>query len=257
MISEAPSRQVKSVRTAFRLITIMQDREGVTMSELAEELDLAKSTVHNYLRTLKSLGYVVDDEGTYRLGLRFLTHGMAARNSLTLREVVTPVLEEVAAELSQPTWWIVEEFGRGIFVNRRGLTANTREIYGRIGKRSFLHTHAPGKAILAQLPASYVSDVLDYHGLPTHTEKTIIDAETLLSELETIRQQGYAVSDGEAALGIQSVGVAFEGAAGHTHALGVFGYSHDFSEMRQQRDIQSVLQGAAGDIQRAAEGVSE
>lgn len=257
MISEPPSRHVKSVRTAFQLIGIMQDREGVTMSDLAGEMDLAKSTVHNYLRTLKSLGYVVDDDGTYRLGLRFLTHGMAAKNSLTLREVVVPALEEVSAELSQSTWWVVEEFGRGIFVDRRGPSDDQREIYGRIGKRSFLHTHAPGKAILAQVPATYVSDVLDYHGLPTHTTKTTTDADSLLDELETIRQQGYAVSDGEAALGVQSVGVAFDGPYGYTHALGVFGYSHDFTDVRQQRDIPSVLQEAAADIQQTASGVSQ
>jgi len=256
MIGDTSSRQVQSIHTGFQIVQHLQNRDGATMNELAEELDIAKSTVHNYLQTLKSLGYIVEREGRYRLGLRFLTHGMAAKNSLTIKEFVTDVLSQTATQLSLPTWWIIEEFGRGIFVDRQ--TPNGQNVvYGRIGKRSFLHTHALGKAILAQLSEDYVSQIIDYHGLPTYTRETTTDADKLRKELARIRDAGYAVSEGEAALGVRSVGVGFEGAYGYTHAIGVFGYSHNFTGATHDRDIHTILQETARTIKQSAEQAGE
>jgi DNA-binding IclR family transcriptional regulator len=249
MIPNSSTRQVQSVRTAFRIIALLQDMDGVTMNELASQLDLAKSTVHNYLGTLQSLGYAVERDGTYRLGLRFLTHGMAARSGLGLRDAVEYILPQVSRDLSQSMWWVVEELGRGIFVEK-ATPDSSQPTYGRVGKRSYLHTHAPGKAILAQLPREYVEEIVAYHGLPVYTKETTTDPDALQAELADIRDQGYAVSDGEAALGIRSVGVAFEGPYGYTHGLGIFGYSHDFSASTDQ-DIPGVLERAVDDIKQS------
>lgn len=250
MIGEQPARQVQSVDTAFSLVQQLQDLDGATTNKLAQELDIAKSTVHNYLQTLKSLGYVVEESGTYRLGLRFLTHGMAARNSLRVKDIVTSALSTAATELSMPTWWVVEEFGRGIFVDRRTPTDET-VIYGRVGKRSYLHAHAPGKAILAHLTEDYRSQILNHHGLPEYTRETITDTEELATELERIRERGYAVDEGEAALGVKSVGVSFQDSCNYTHAIGVFGYSHNLTGGGHDRDVPTVLRETVQTIEEA------
>lgn len=252
MISDTPTREVQSVRTAFRILTTVQERDGATLKELADQLDIAKSTVHNYLGTLQSLGYVVENGGQYRLGLRLLTHGMAAKNSIEVGDSVVHALPAVATELSRPAWWIVEELGRGLFVEK-AVPDDGEETYGRVGKRSYLHTHAPGKAILAHLSEEYVEGIVEHHGLPTLTTETTTDRDGLLAELETVREQGYAVSEGEAALGVQSVGVAFE-VDDTVHAIGVFGYSHDLSRNALEQDIPSLLRSVVDDIEASLGG---
>jgi IclR family acetate operon transcriptional repressor len=251
MIRESSTRQVKSVRTGFRIIGILQNHDGAGLDELQRRLDLAKSTVHNYLATLESMGYVVERDGTYHLGLRFLTHGMAAKNRLRIRAAIDDALPGLAVTAGQPAWWITEEHGRGLFVES-AVREDGTTAYGRVGKRSYLHTHAPGKAILATLPETYVDDIVDYHGLPAHTKRTITDRGTLAEELARIRDRGYAVGDGEAALGIRSVGAAFEGPAGNDHAVGVFGYSHDLATP-PDRELTSALDRAVDGIRAAAE----
>lgn len=253
MLSESPTREVQSVRTAFRIIGTVQKRDGATLHELAGQLDLAKSTVHNYLGTLQSLGYVAERDGSYRLGLRFLTHGMAARNSIDGGTAVGNALSVVAEELSQPAWWLVEEFGRGFFVEK-AVPGEGTEIYGRVGKRSYLHAHAPGKAILAQVPEAYLEEIIDVHGLPVLTTKTTTAPSKLRAELESVRDRGYAVSEGETVLGVQSVGVAFETPDGNAHAIGAFGYSHDFSRNNLEQDVPSVLRDAVAEITRSFGG---
>lgn len=254
MIPRSPARQVQSVRTAFRIVAHLQDMDGVTMNQLSDQLDLAKSTVHNYLATLQSLGYVVERDGAYHLGLRFLTHGMAARSGYPLRDAVAYRLGTVARSVDQTTWWLTEELGRGLFLDV-SRPEGAEALFGRVGKRSYLHTHAPGKAMLATCSEDTVRELVEYHGLPVHTHETITDVETLLAELRSIADQGYAVSDGEAALGIKSVGVAFEGPAETIHGLGVFGHSHDFSSSADQ-DIPETLVAAARELGTVRGGVS-
>lgn len=243
MLAEPASRQVQSVHTAFRIVDLIQNLDGAKLNELADDLDLAKSTVHNYLGTLQALGYVVERDGHYRLGLRFLSNGVAARKGLRLGAPVSQTLPAVSRELSLPVWWIAEEQGRGIFVERES-PDDADPIYGRVGKRSYLHTHAPGKAILARWQPEAVHDLVDLEGLPAQTRETITDVADLMQELERIGERGYARCSGQAALGIRSIGVGFAGPAGGHHALGVFGLTHEFGG-NTEADVSETLRDAA------------
>lgn len=231
MLANSPARQVKSVRTSIELINRLQALGGATPAQLTEELDLSKSSVHNHLATLEMEGYVVNDDGIYRLGLRFLTHGAAAKSMAGIEGPIGTTLDAVADELSQPTWWVTEEAGRGYFIES-AIPEGSNNVYGSVGKRSYLHTHALGKAVLAMAPDEYVRQVADHHGLPEQTRRTTTDVETLLSELGTVRDRGYAISEGEAVLGVLSVGVGFHDAGDRRHAIGAFGHVQNFAGNR-------------------------
>lgn len=241
MRPDRSARRVQSVETAFQILSVIQDFGDITLGELAERTDIAKSTVHNHLATLHAMGYVVKRNGHYRLGLRLLTHGEAAREARPERNAIEGPLEAAADAIELPVWWITEEVGRGIFAARAGPDLDTEE-YGRIGKRSYLHAHAPGKAILAALSDEAVAWIIDEHGLPAYTTETVTDEATLRGELAQIREQGYAHASGEAAIGVQSVGVAFETPSNQVHAFGVFGYSHHFSGGRSVDRVVNMLE---------------
>jgi DNA-binding IclR family transcriptional regulator len=227
MLGNTPSRQINSVRTAFELLNRLQALGGATSAQLAEELPLSRSSVHNYLATLEMDGYVVNDDGTYRLGLRFLTHGEAAKSMVRVESPVVETLEAVAEEVSQPTWYVTEEYGRGYFVEK-AVPEAASPLYGSVGKRSYLHTHAPGKAILALAADKYVERIAEHHGLPEHTRKTTTDLDELRADLAEVCERGFAVSEGETLLGILSVGVAYRDGDDRLHAIGVFGHSRNF-----------------------------
>lgn len=248
MLANIPARQVKSVRTSIQLINRLQALGGATPAQLTEELNLSKSSVHNHLATLEMEGYVVNNDGTYRLGLRFLTHGAAAKNMVEIKGPIGSTMETVADELSQPTWWVTEEAGRGYFINSI-VPEGSNDVYGSVGKRSYLHTHGLGKAILAMAPDEYVHQVADHHGLPQQTRQTTTDIETLVSELEAVRERGYAISEGEAVLGVLSVGVGFHDSGDRWHAIGIFGHVRNFAGNRAE-NVGERLADAVRDIER-------
>ena len=87
------------------------DRPLIGVSELSRELELSRSTAHRYIATLAQLGYLKQDPDTkrYRLGPKVLDLGFSAINSMDLREISAPHLQE----LSDESWGIDNVVVRG------------------------------------------------------------------------------------------------------------------------------------------------
>ena len=167
------------MRTAFRIVDVLQDMDGVTMNELATQLDLAKSTVHNYLGTLHQQGYLVKSGEQYRIGLRFLSLGGHAAANQPGYQLLRTKVNQVANETHERAQCIVEEDGKGFYIyEMTGSDAVRTDV--QVGKQVHLHTISAGKAILAHLPDARVEKILDYWGLPERTEHTITSRDELL-----------------------------------------------------------------------------
>jgi DNA-binding IclR family transcriptional regulator len=197
---------IKSSKTSFRIIQLIQEHNGAKLSEVSEKIDKSKSSVHNHLDTLCEMGYVTKAGSKYDIGLRFLEHGIYARQQRPLYEVAKPELEKLAEETGELVNLLVEEHGKGIYLARmRGENAVNVDV--QTGTQVYLHGTALGKAILAFLSDSEVDWILDRHGMPQLTETTITDREELNEELEQVRERGMAFDDEERLAGMQCVAV--------------------------------------------------
>ncbi|WP_440767171.1 helix-turn-helix domain-containing protein [Natronorubrum sp. DTA7] len=70
----------------------MKETDVAGVTELADRLGLAKSTVHNHLLSLERHRYVVNEGGQYRLGLEFFNTGSTfaiSTRSITPRKTVS------------------------------------------------------------------------------------------------------------------------------------------------------------------------
>ena len=200
------SSTVKTAQTTLEILEVLKERNGATVSELTKMFDLSKSSVHNYLTTLEQDGYVTKEGDTYYVGLRFLSLGGAARRREQIYDIAKEHVREIADETGELANLLVEERGRGIYVYRaHGENAVMTDSY--IGHRVYLHNTALGNAILAHLPRDQVSEILDKHGMPTATEKTITDREELFDKLEYIREEGHAFDDETRLKGLRCVAV--------------------------------------------------
>jgi DNA-binding IclR family transcriptional regulator len=178
--------------------------KGAGVTELSVHLGLAKSTVHNHVKTLEERQYLVESDGEYHLSLRFLDLGIYAKERLPIVSCINDPLNHLAESTGEATWVVVEH--NGYAVNIDGVKGEHGiETLERIGMRTHLHYHAAGKAILAFLQDERVEEIIDCHGLPKATENTITERDKLLDELETIRRQEFALNDGEAIEGLRSI----------------------------------------------------
>ena len=192
---------LRTVRRAFEILHLLRDRGTLGVSAVADRLELPKSTVHDYLRTLRELGYVVNDAGTYRLGLRLLELGGQTKHRNRLFQVARPELERAAETTGEVVSLNVEERGEFVVLHAAfGENALRLGIYP--GLRIPLHTHAAGKVLLAGFDADRVDRIVDRHGLPARKDYTITTRDDLDAELDAIADRGYAVDRNEQVVGM-------------------------------------------------------
>lgn len=197
---DAEARTVKATETSLAIIDYLQETDGARLSEIAQKLGCANSTVYHHLTTLMNQGYVVREDETYHIGLEFLQVGGYARDRTTVNRLSQTFVESLAEKTGEQAQFIVEENGRGYHV----YTApgeHATPIDTRPGKRIYLHANSSGKSILAHYPTERVEAILDRWGLPTITEYTITDRDAFFDELERVREQGYAYNREEHVLG--------------------------------------------------------
>lgn len=195
---------IKAAKVSFDVIEALREREGAGVSELATALEMPTSTIHDHLRTLEQQGYLVKEDGEYRVGARFLELGEQARSRKKVYGIARPEVDSLAEETGEHANLLIEEHGLGVFLYKaRGADAVNLDTHA--GMRVLLQTTALGKTILAYRPREEVEAILDEHGLPEITPNTVTDRAALLDELETIRERGYALDDEERVQGMRCV----------------------------------------------------
>lgn len=199
-----PTRTVKTADTLLGVVNHLQRLDGAGVTELAQHLELAKSTVHDHLVTLKEHGYVVKRGGKYHLGLRFLDHGTYAREQLAVADEIRPVIRRLADDTEETVWFATEEQDELVYlfqsVGERGV-----DLICRPGTRVPIHTTAAGKTILANYSNDRIREIAEQRRLERVTPNTVTEVEALLEELKEIREEGIATTRGEAYLGVTSV----------------------------------------------------
>ncbi|MCU4742592.1 IclR family transcriptional regulator [Halobacteria archaeon AArc-m2/3/4] len=195
---------VKAARNTLRIVEALTELDGAGITELSRELDLNKSSVHNYLSTLEEEEYVWKDGTEYHVGLRFFEVGAHARHRRLLYKVGQPEARKLAQQTGERANILTEEHGRGFYLcKEKGDQAV--QVDAHVGSRVHLHNTALGKVILAYMPRERVEMIVDRHGLPQTTTNTIGNREELFDELETIREREVAYDREERLNGIQCV----------------------------------------------------
>ncbi len=241
---------LSTVHRAFEVVDVLRDLEGARVTEVAEALDVAPSTAHKYLATLFEERCVVKEGDEYHVGLEFLDIGTYAKYRKQDYRYCTRKVSEIAEETGERVQFVVEEHGLGIYLDTEAADENAVMIDRRDGVHRHLHATAAGKVILAMLPDHRVREILDQHGMPAETERTVTDRETLLEELERIESEGIAYNDEESVEGLRAVGVPVFRPDGRI--LGAFSLSAPSNRMKGSRfreEVPNVLLGHANEIE--------
>lgn len=209
MAENRSPRRIQSVRQAFEIIEALRDGNGLTLTEVAETVDLSVGTLHTYLATMEEMGYVRSVDGEYRVGLNMVQLGKYVQTHSELYQAAKSELVELAEERGKVSHLLVQSNGRGITLYERfGPDTVAEELYTTANgyPRQNLHSSSAGKAVLAHLPEDRREEILEDYDYPAWTPATITDEATLREELEQICEQGYAVNDEEQIEGVRAVG---------------------------------------------------
>lgn len=249
MPSESQHRPVETVETAFDIVDVLKRTDGAGITDIADELDLAKSTVHRHVKTLESRGLLVREGDVYRISTWFLDYGIHVRNRHRLYDVARPKVDELAAETNEKVWCVIEEHGMGVHIyGAEG--RHSVKTHARIGQRTYLHQFAAGKAILAHLPDDRIESILEDYGLAAQTDQTITERDELHDQLATIRDRGYAFNREESVIGVHAVGAPIRNESGTAiGAISVAGPANRLRGDLMTEELPNLLLGATNEVE--------
>lgn len=240
---------VRATATSFEILEYLRQRDYSSLSTIADELDIAKSTVHRHLKTLEQLEYVVGDGDEFAVGLRFLELAEAARSrddSVRLARETTP---ELASETGERAQFVVEEHGYGVCISR-ATGDHAVETAPRIGSRMPMHATAAGKAILAFESEDHLERILEERGLDPVTSESITDEAALREELARVREQGYAVNQEEHIDGLTAFGAPVRRSDGSVvGAFSISGPTKRFTDPEKESEIATLLLGTTNELE--------
>ncbi len=206
--------EVQTLARGLRILDLLAAaEEGLSTTELANELGIDKSIISRLLQTLVQYGYSERNEQTrrYYLGNHVQEIGRQAGQYSSLREISEPYLQQLGKETG-------ENAHLSVYSGRQALTiadvpsTEPLRVVSEVGRRVPLHCSAIGKCLLAfseiPLPIEF----------PRFTERTIINSAQLQLNLEQARLQGYALDDEELTLGVRGLATPIRNREGRTIA---------------------------------------
>ncbi|MFC6906604.1 IclR family transcriptional regulator [Halalkalicoccus tibetensis] len=244
-----PKHPVRTVDRAFEIIEIVQELDGAGVSEVSERVDIGKSAVHNHLNTLVNKEYLSKKGDEYQIGLSFLGLGAYARNRTGIYNAARHEVDNLADETGELANLLIEQNGTGIYLYQsKGENAVELDTYE--GKRVRLHCTGLGKAILAFRPREEVEEILDTHGMPGMTDRTITDREEFFDELEVIRERKYATDREERLMGLCCVAAPITNDQDRSiGAISVACPLHRVGDERFHEDLPNSVLGTANVIE--------
>jgi DNA-binding IclR family transcriptional regulator len=168
-----------------------------TLDQLAETVDVHKSTVLRLLRTLESQRFVQRaDSRHYRLGTALFDLANRALEDRDVRRAAEPALRRLNETTGHTVHLAGYEAGEVVYIDKYDGRHSVR-MYSRIGRSAPLHCTAVAKVLLAELPADRLLGIADGMDYPKLTANTITGPAAYLAELATVREAGYAVDNAE------------------------------------------------------------
>ena len=198
---------VASVGKCFEILECLnRARQPLTLTQLVASSGLDKSSVQRFTHTLKKLGYIRQHpvNRAYVLSNRMLEFGKTVLTTDPVREISQPHLEKLN-QLCGETTNLIKLDGHEIVYMSRFPGRHPVSVNLHIGSRLPAFCTAPGRAILAFLPAEKTLEVLNSGPRQRMTRHTVTDLSALLTILDEVRATGYALNNQEAFLGDISI----------------------------------------------------
>lgn len=243
---------IQALDRALDVLDVVAANAGLTLSEIAAELDQSPATMHRVLATLEARGVVESEAHTqtwhigataFRLGSAFLRRSGVIERSL-------PVMRELMEQTRETSNLGIEQNGNVMFISQIE-TLETIRAFFPPGTLSPMYASGIGKALLSQYSNSRIEAYLKAQPLVGFTAQTKATAAALRDDLRATRERGWAYDDEEKTNGMRCVAAPILNIFGDAVAgISVSGPTHRMSQDRVNH-IGALVCAAAGQVSRS------
>lgn len=194
-------QRFRSVPAVTRTIAILdylsECREGMSVSQIARDLNLPKSSVHGLCNTLAEAGVLdVSDGARFVMG----PHPMRWTNAYLKENRLVDGFRALCNEMVQLNDYTLTlstlDENEVVYIDCRNAMSPLGVSF-RIGMRMPAVFSATGKAMLSRFSDSELEQFLTFSWPAQLTDKSVAGAEQLQHELNETRARGYSIDDGQ------------------------------------------------------------
>lgn len=234
--------QAPIVKKAFTILqAISKNSQGLRISEISNQLNISKSTVHGITAAMEEQGIIIRDSVSkkYNIGLTLLELGKTAYERIDFKNIARPVMEDLMEQCQESVFIGVQNSDRVMVVDivesRKDL-----KITSPVGTGLPLSAGATGKLFLSMMEKKDLEKYLHANPLVRYTANTIVDQEQYLRELENVKTKGFACDDEEYISGVRAVAAPIKKYGPYQPAIWVVGFKTSMTKKKIKTIIQKT-----------------
>ena len=244
------------MRSVQRILAIFEsfsaERSSLSLQEIADRIDLPKSTTFRIVQSLERAGYLVRlEDNQYCLSFRFTRLAGLVRSTLTIREIARPFLLELAEQTKETVSIHTVNGGNRVCIDAVSTATAPLRAVVQAGEQIPLLAGSASKVLMAYLPKADLTPIVASVARARKMTKTDV-----LEELAQVRDQGYAVSHGERLLGISAISAPIKDFNEEVHYCLSVGAPTVRMQMHEKEFIKLAVTAAA-DISRQYGGKAQ
>jgi len=187
------------VRGVSILTFLAENEKPATLSEIARELRIPKSSALDLLHTLVQKNFVEianADFKTYQLGIGMFLLGAHALNRNSLQTLSESFLDALCKKTGKTVYLAIPKGKRVVYVTKK-VGVSPLQTASSVGSTNPMHLTALGKSILA---GKSDEDILSLYGEGPYESRTLASIDTyekLIEKLAEVKNLGYAFENAE------------------------------------------------------------
>jgi IclR family pca regulon transcriptional regulator len=183
-----------------------RDRPAMTLSQVAQTVDLSRATARRVLHTLVELGYVEQNDRQFALSPRVMQLGFAYISSQSWIDRAVPLMKSLSERFHESCSAAILEGTEIIYVAR----IPARRIMSAalaVGSRLPAFHSSMGRIQLGFLDEAEIWRRLKSLRIEPLTPATITDLQALYERIRDDHRQGFSIVDEELERGLRSIAV--------------------------------------------------
>ena len=208
---------IGSVKRACDILSCFTIDEPVLgNAEIAERLNLSRSTTHHLIKTLCNQGVLMrDGSRKYRLGWKLIEWNNGVMFQHDIYNKALPLVKGLTEQFRGTAHIGMYDKGDVIFVLR--ISSKEADFVPTfLGDRKPAHSTSTGKVLLA-FNRVYLQETIS-RGLSKQGPNTITEVNALKRELQTVRKNGYSISNNENDTSTYAIAAPIQSYSGETIA---------------------------------------
>ena len=172
--------------------------EPVPLKQLTDLIGIDRSSVFRLANTLRQRRFLANPQGSkdYILGPTAWRLSRRYGRSV-LGTFFHQYLRDLTAKVGETSHFAVREGGQVIFIDHHAPTGQVVSVAGQTGEMAPLHCTAHGKALLADFALGDLKSLFGRAPLRAYSRSTVTSLTGLARVCRRVRDEGYAIDDGE------------------------------------------------------------